>query len=553
MCPSILIDKKKTYMTLRCIRHFAIYEQRWPSRVSPHGTSSTPRAENTPAEQRQIVRIGPKVSSATYKNKNLTRDEQEEEEVSPKRQRIIVSQKVSSAGHRGSKSGRGQEKPSKASEKSVAAYRSTALARDEEEERRSRSQKASPVRTGSKMSSAAYKTKNHIHDEQEEEGRLSKRPRIAMNQKLSSAGYRSGELKREKGKASAKRITMACRALLRDEQDEEEERLPRSQKVLPVRIGPKVSFSTYRAICGRDKQDRRFKRQKAAQGLIPRKLKIAEQIARRVAALDRNTSEPLKRRRGRPRLSSPRVISKTKVKIEELQVDIPVVAQPRATNGRFGKKDKSWRKNRDYTAVGSTVADDDDDLESKTPRRKRGIDAVDDFEEPPKKRSASEQNPDSENDVEDEGLGQKVLPRPASGFRGGRLFSNPNPLRFALYAWAGPLILDESSDDDEKQPETPEDGLSSAADIAPAEELMDSMFLPSSILPRAPPLTCKPSPFVFAKNRWNATSAALNKVVDNNRRASTNSTLSKDNLRSNLRASHASSEVILFSLQSICN
>ena len=533
-------------MTLRCIRHFAIYEQRWPSRVPLHGTSSaTPRAENAPVEQRHVVRIGAKVSSAAHKSKNLTRDDQEEEEASPKRRRTIVNQKVSSTGHRDSKLGRDQEKASKASAKFVAAYRAITLSRDEgeeqegEEKRPSRSQKALPVHLDPKMS-AVYKAKNLVPDEQEEEdGRPSKRPR---NRKVSSAGYRGGGLRREKGKASAKRIATACRAiaLLRDEQNEEEEHLPRNQKVLPVRIGSKVSFAAYRAICGRDKQDRFSRRH------IPRKMQIAEQIARRVAALDRNTSEPTRRKRGRPRLSSPRVMSKSKVKTEELQVDIPVVAQPRATNGRFGKKDKTWRKSREYTAAGSTVADDDDDLESRTTRRKRGIDAVEDFEEPPKKRSASEQNPDSGNEVE--GPGQKVLPRPASGFRGGRLFSNPNPLRFALYAWAGPLILDESSDDDEKHPETPEDGLSSAADIAPAEELMDPMFLPS-ILPRAPPLTCKPSPFVFAKNRWNATSAVLNKVVDNNRRASTNSTLSENNLRPNPRTSNVSSEVILSSLQ----
>jgi hypothetical protein len=496
-------------MTLRCIRHFAIYEQRWPSRVPPHGTSSaTPRAENAPVEQRHVVRIGAKVLSAAHKTKNLTRDDQEEEETSPKRQRTIVGQKVSSTGHRDSKLGRDQEKASKASAKFVAAYRAITLARDEEE------------------------------GQEEEEGRPSKRPR---NRKVSSAGYRGGGVRREKGKASAKRIATACRAiaLLGDEQNEEEERLPRNQKVLPVRIGSRVSFAAYRAICGRDLQDRFARRQTEPQRLI--------HIARRLAALSRNTSEPAKRKRGRPRLSSPQVMSKSKVKTEELQVDIPDVAQPRATNGRFGKKDKSWRKSREYT-VGSTVADDDDDLEFRTPRRKRGIDAVEDIEEPPKKRSASEQNPDSGNDLEVERPGQKVLPRPASGFRGGRLFSNPNPLRFALYAWAGPLILDESSDDDEKHPETPEDGFSSAADIAPAEELMDPMFLPS-ILPRAPPLTCKPSPFVFAKNRWNATSAALNKVVDNNRRASTNSTLSENNLRPNPRTSQVSSEVILSFLQ----
>jgi hypothetical protein len=481
--------------------------------VPLHGTSpATPRAENIPVEQRHIVRIGPKMSSVAYKAKNLTRDEQGEEEAPPnKRQRTIVNQKVSSAGHRGSKLGRDQEK---ASAKFVATYRTIALVRDEEEgqdeeeKRPSRNQKALPVRI--------------VHDEQEEEeGRFSKRPRtITPRENMSPVGYCDSDAEHEIAEEPVRRIAQA--------------------RLLPTPQGPTMSFATYRDRPG---------------------VFIVERMARRVAALDRNTSEPVKRKRGRPRLSSPRVISKTKVKIEELQVDVPVVTQPRATNGRFGKKDKSWRKSREYTAVGSTVADDDDDddddndddLESKSPRRKRGIDAVEDYEEPPKKRSASEQNPNSGNVVGVVGPGQKVLPRPASGFRGGRLFSNPNPLRFALHAWAAPLILDESSDDEVKQPVTPEGGLSSAADIAPTEELMDSMFLPS-ILPRAPPLTCKPSPFVFAKNRWNATSAALNKVVDN-RKASANSSLSEDNLRSNFRSNRASpEEVILFSpCKSICN
>jgi hypothetical protein len=517
VCPFMLINKKNIdlYMMLRCIRHFAIYEQRWPSRVPPHGTSpATPRAENAPVEQRHVVRIGPKMSSAAYKAKNLTRDEEEEEEAPPnKRQKTNVNQKVPSAGHRGSKLGRDQDQE-KASAKFT--YRAIALIRDgeeeqdEEEKRPSRKQKALPVRLDQ---SAVYKVKNLVHDEQEEEeGRPSKRPRAMMSEKESDEG------RYEKPKKLV------------------------SRQIARTRLIPKprrLSFATYRGRPG---------------------LLIVEEIPRKVAALDRNTSKTVKRRRGRPRLSSPRVISKTKVKIEDPQADIPVVAQPRATNGRFGKKDKSWRKSREYTAVGSTVADDDDDdddadddgdLEFKSPRRKRGIDAVEDSEEPPKKRSASEQNRSSGNDVEVVGPGQKVLPRPASGFRGGRLFSNPNPLRFALHAWAAPLILDESSDDEVKLPVTPEGGLSSAADIAPTEELMDSMFLPS-ILPRAPPLTCKPSPFVFAKNRWNATSAALNKIVDKNNGVSANSTLSEDNLRSNFRSSHASPEeevILIFPLQ----
>jgi hypothetical protein len=493
-------------LKLRCIRHFAIYEQQWPSRVPSNGTSpATPQAENASVEQRHTVRKGPKMSSTAHKAKNLTRDEQEDEAPPNKRQRTIVNRKVSSAAHRSSKLGREQEKASKASTTSfIAANRAIALARDEEEEqdeeeeRPSRSQKALP-----EVSSSAYKAKDLDHEKE------AVRP------------YRRAQCARK------------CLT-------------PPPSRRAYYRSAPITYSRAFMAGGGRKMTARKC--------MTPPR--VAERMAyafeMRLAALLRETAEPVKRKRGRPRLSSPRVISKPKVKIEELQVDIPVVAQPRATNGRFGKKDKSWRKSREYTAVGSTVADDDDDLESISPRRKRGIDAVEDFEEPPEKRSASEQNPKDVNDLEVIGPGQKVLPRPASGFRGGRLFSNPNPLRFALHAWASPLILDESSDDDEKQPETPEDSLSSAADIAPTEESMDSMFIPSSILPRAPPLTCKPSPFVFAKNRWNATSATLNKVVDNNRRTSTNSTPSDDDLRSNLRTSHVSPEEEVFSFFSPC-
>ena len=511
-------------MASRCIRHFAIYEQQWPSRVPPRGTSSaTPRAETAPTEQRHIVRIGPKVSSAAYKAKNLVCNKQEEEEGRPRKRRTVMPPKVSSATYR-------VRRDQQASSMRMAAvYRAMALVRDEQDEEEKRPSKRQKTIIGPKVSSVAYKAKNPIRGEEEDRP---PRRRTIIAPKVSSAAYRV----RRNHQASSMRIAAVYRAmaLVRDEQDEEDERPFKRRKSI---IGPKVSSAAYRAMTRGDEQeeeDRPSKKQKAAHELIA------------PACGDRNASEPAKRKRGRPRLSSPRVISKTKVKVEELQVDIPVVSQPRATNGRFGKKDKSWRKSREYTGVGSTVAksDDDDDLGSKTPRRKRGIDAVEDFEEPPKKKSTSEQNLDSGNDViEVEGPAQKVLPRPVSGFRGGRLFSNPNPLRFALHAWAAPLILDESSSDDEKQPETPEDGLSSAADIAPAEELMDSMFLP---LPRVPPLTFKPSPFVFAKNRWNATSAALIKA-DNNRRASANFIPPEDNLRPS-QINHASSEkeVIFF-------
>ena len=418
------------------------------------------------------------------------------------------------------------------------------------------------VRIGPKMSSTAHKAKNLTRDEKEEEEvRPIKRARGTICARKRASPPRIVRQREEVD--PFKRLprmmgtinTRNCATALRIVRHAPTFASPPQRVAYPLNWGEELDEDEDEVEEEEQEPDREYVRRKTGVArkcatpvrMVRRRVAAAMELAnrRKLAAFNRNGSNPVKRKRGRPRLSSPRVISKTKVKIEELQVDIPVVAQPRATNGRFGKKDKSSRKSREYTAVGSTVADDDDP-EPRSPRRKRGIDAVEDFEEPPEKRSASEQNPGG-NDLEVVHPGQKVIPRPASSFRGGRLFSNPNPLRFALHAWAGPLILDESSDDDEKQPETPEDSLSSAADIAPTEELMDSMFLPS-ILPRAPPLTCKPSPFVFAKNRWNSTSAALNKVIDNNRSASINSTPSDDNLRSNLRTSHVlpEEEVILF-------
>ena len=115
-------------MTLRCIRHFAIYEQRWPFRVPPHGTSpATPRAENSPVEQRHTVRIGTNMSSTAQKAKNLDHDEHGKEEGRPfKRLRTVTAQKRSLP-------------------KQIVQQRAAYAMKTAEEERRSRSQKALPV------------------------------------------------------------------------------------------------------------------------------------------------------------------------------------------------------------------------------------------------------------------------------------------------------------------------------------------------------------------------------------------------------------------------
>jgi histone-lysine N-methyltransferase SUV420H len=68
--------------------------------------------------------------------------------------------------------------------------------------------------------------------------------------------------------------------------------------------------------------------------------------------------------------------------------------------------------------------------------------------------------------------------------------------------------LDDSSSEDEKQPETPEDDQSPVVEVVEPEE--DD--LPSLSLSRGS-LTLKPTPFSFAKSRWNGPSTSLGHVI----------------------------------------
>lgn len=240
--------------------------------------------------------------------------------------------------------------------------------------------------------------------------------------------------------------------------------------------------------------------------------------------------EPVKRKRGRPRLSSPRLKGKAPppVKVEDGDGSRPIHIQPRNTNGRFGKKDKAMKREkakerekerqrerekerevaanapdgvsaRDERAKAKAIRNGEDEAAFQTTRisprsKKRENEDANEQEDGSPRKKAS---------LSREGEVQRVLPRPASGFRGGRLVSNPNPLRFALHAWAGPVVLDESSSEDEKGPVTPEDEQSPpATDIAASEETIElPLFVPLPSLPRGP-LTVKPSPFTYAKRRW---------------------------------------------------
>ncbi|KAF9451951.1 hypothetical protein P691DRAFT_698191, partial [Macrolepiota fuliginosa MF-IS2] len=226
------------------------------------------------------------------------------------------------------------------------------------------------------------------------------------------------------------------------------------------------------------------------------------------------TPESAKRKRGRPRLSDKLLNAIPIVKMEETMAEIPSKSpffQPRNTNGRFGRKDtlvKAQQRAQRAAVSAAAVAEGNPLPRKERPEppkptrfspRKRGSEDLSYGEESPRKKTSLEVD---RNRGESPPI-QKVVPRRASTFKGATLVSKPNPLRFALHAWANPVLRDElSSSEDEKGPETPEDHLSPpAATIIDLEREDQDFPMSASALPRAP-LTFKPSPFTFAKRRW---------------------------------------------------
>ncbi|KAF5380373.1 hypothetical protein D9615_004503 [Tricholomella constricta] len=220
---------------------------------------------------------------------------------------------------------------------------------------------------------------------------------------------------------------------------------------------------------------------------------------------------PEKRKRGRPRLHRPpEDLSNVQSQTGEM-VATESKPQPRNTNGRFEKKVRSPKKSeptlssRAERAIERQKAKSQDNEEEKvgtwtSPRRKRSIDELH-LEELPSKRPYRRREQVLEPP-------KRVVPRSTTNFKGGRLFSNPNPLSFALQAWAGPVNFDESSED-EKAPVTPDDIQSPPAAIIEANSTdahIVSLAITASTLPRGA-LTFKPSPFTFAKRRWMSASS----------------------------------------------
>lgn len=236
------------------------------------------------------------------------------------------------------------------------------------------------------------------------------------------------------------------------------------------------------------------------------------------------SSGSVKRKRGRPRLSDKLLNSIPIIKVEETTIQIPpksTLSQPRNTNGRFGRKDtllKAQQRAARAAAIADGIAAPRKERPEpprptrSSPRKKRENEEPIHAQESPRKKASlvSDKN-------EDESLPpQKILPRRTTTFKGASLVSNPNPLRFALHAWANPVLCDElSSSEDEQGPETPEDHQSPpSATIADLEHEGQNLPMSAPALPRAP-LTHKPSPFTFAKRRWASTS--LSPLEDDSR------------------------------------
>ncbi|KAJ6499190.1 hypothetical protein C8R45DRAFT_821212 [Mycena sanguinolenta] len=157
----------------------------------------------------------------------------------------------------------------------------------------------------------------------------------------------------------------------------------------------------------------------------------------------------------------------------------------RAQRAEEREKVRRWQQKVKEEAGGATPEQDEDATSS---GRKRSSADVESVEDRPKKRGPRAKEKETLLPF------QKVIPRPSSGFRGGQLFSKPNPLSYALHAWSSPLISTASSSEDESPPVTPE----------------DEPCLPSFASPPSIDLAFRPTPFSFARRRWGSASTPPN-------------------------------------------
>ncbi|KAF8210388.1 hypothetical protein K438DRAFT_1809596 [Mycena galopus ATCC 62051] len=176
----------------------------------------------------------------------------------------------------------------------------------------------------------------------------------------------------------------------------------------------------------------------------------------------------------------------------------PLPTLSRAQRAEEREKVRRWQQKVKEEAEGDSLDQDEDATSS---ARKRSSADVEGLEDRPKKKGPRPKAKDKEAQLPL----QKVMPRPSSGFRGGQLFSKPNPLSYALYAWASPLVSTASSSEDESPPVTPE----------------DEPCVPVFVSPPSIDLAFKPTPFSFARRRWGSRSTPPDD--ETNRRGSSTS------------------------------
>ncbi|KAF7361799.1 hypothetical protein MVEN_00524100 [Mycena venus] len=157
----------------------------------------------------------------------------------------------------------------------------------------------------------------------------------------------------------------------------------------------------------------------------------------------------------------------------------PLPTLSRAQRAEEREKVRRWQQKVKEEAEGDS-ADEDEAEEATSSARKRSSADVEGLEDRPKKKGPRAKEKEIQLPM------QKVIPRPSSGFRGGQLFAKPNPLSYALHAWASPLVSTASSSEDELPPVTPE----------------DEPYAPTFTSPANIDLTFKPTPFSFARRRW---------------------------------------------------
>ncbi|PPQ63493.1 hypothetical protein CVT24_005150 [Panaeolus cyanescens] len=293
------------------------------------------------------------------------------------------------------------------------------------------------------------------------------------------------------------------------------------RKLAAVLPRVKLITGTKRARKGEDGEEEPVrKRAKNEVTVVISKPKVTKTYSTSARKARTSTPEPEaepspKRKRGRPRSTSTVLHSATKESAGIKSASTTGVSrQPRATNGRFGKKDKNLKKAalalKTISGSGPTASQPEIKVEKLdeeaikatwvSPRRKRSDENAEELVElPPRKRVASSANLKV-------ATSHRVMPHPPSAF-GQRLFSKPSPLHFALHAWKSPVIFDDSSSEDEKHPITPEDEQAAApVEILNSNEQDSSSFLPRApIVARPPQLHSKPTPFLFARNRWQFT------------------------------------------------